>query len=59
MLKALAFPNSLLSRRRPLTFNNTTKVIFTPLSFLYDYSGGCVVDARSKVLMSGTRLEPH
>ena len=32
---------------------------FTPLSFLYDYSGGCVVDARSKVLMSGTRLEPH
>ena len=58
MLKALAFPNSLLSRRRrPLTFNNTTKVISHTLAFFMIICGGCVVDARSKILMSETMLE--
>lgn len=41
MLKALAFPNFPLCRCRPLTFNDTTKVIFT-LSPFYDYSGVCI-----------------
>ena len=59
MLKALAFPNSLLSRR-PLTFNNTTKVIFTTLPFYVSIAAAVslMLIARSKMLMSGTRLEP-